>query len=323
MAALFTVYRDDTAPLSLASSSTSRSSAAHNKPSSSSRRLAGDSSSRGGLRLQAKENVDPFKVCSDKAVLGKGKKPAMGGKSLDEAKRRTLASKAVHPTTKAAQRARPSANGVCTGALRTRVIPDALFLDASSSSSSSCPSSAPQSAPSTSSSADAPQLVEIYPSSTLSSPSRSPTSATDSGYARSTSGKASDEDVELEREGQVFADESDAESRRSSMEDREANRRARALTESPLAEITQAFTGLGNFSAANMPPSPSPAVSSFSHSRPPPPTRTRSSPSKSSLSAIPPRMQPYSTTATTKRVKPGQGAASAPRQAPGVKSMRF
>jgi hypothetical protein len=112
------------------------------------------------------------------------------------------------------------------------MIPDALFIDSPPTPPSS---SAVTLAPTASS---APQVVEIYPS-TLSTPRGRPTSATDSGYARSNNGKTSDEDVELEVDARSFGDENDTEEEdeMEETERRAANRRARALTESPLAEV--------------------------------------------------------------------------------------
>ncbi|GAA6002442.1 hypothetical protein JCM10207_001121 [Rhodosporidiobolus poonsookiae] len=311
---LFAVYRDADAPLAPSSTST-RPSGTINKPSS--RRKDGLTSRDGlgrGLKLQQKENVDPFAPHgADKPGLLKGKKPALGAKAADCGRPDGIGYRlpvVMKDGLSTQPRAKPSANGICTGSLRTRVLPDSLFSDDSAA-------------------AAAPQVVDIYPSSPRASTSAStaagecsPSSAVDSGYARSSSGKASDEDLELER-GRAFEDEeSDVSSRDEPVDVREANRRARALTESPLAEITQAFTGLGGFSNAHsntLSPSPSPTQPSFSRPALP---RTRSSPSKTTFGALPPRMQPYSTTATTKRVKPGQNGAGQPRTAPS-RSMRL
>ncbi|BGP15961.1 hypothetical protein JCM10213_004776 [Rhodosporidiobolus nylandii] len=304
---LFAVYRDSSAPAAPTASS-SRPAGLHNKPTS--RRANGVEGSSRGLRLQEKENIDPFALRdAGKAGSGKMKKPALGAKSVESC---GAAGKARPLPAKTGSFTKPSVNGVCTGTLRTRVLPDPLFADDSCASGKSDGKQVDltPAPPST-----APQVVEIYPSSSTSTPCRST-------YARSC-GKTSDEDLELES-GPAFGeygDESDASETSSSASIYEANRRARALTESPLAEITQAFTGLGGFSAANMSPSPSPTSTTFN--RPPPATRTRSSPSKTTLSAIPPRMQPYSTTATTKRVKPGQTAPLAPRAAPASRTMRL
>ncbi|GAA5901468.1 hypothetical protein JCM6882_006286 [Rhodosporidiobolus microsporus] len=317
---LFAVYRDPGVPSSTAAPS-SRSSSTHNNPSASSRRRDGlDSCSSSSVRtakLREKENVDPFKRY-EAGLAGKGgKKAALGAKKLVGDESSSCAGKAGRTATTGVNgKAKPSLNGICTGTLRTKVLPDSVFSDAPPAQQVDA----------------APQVIEIYPSSSTSSPrvsggwDRSPSSsAADSGYARSLSGKASDSDLDAGNGARRLGDESDGEGE---LSDYEANRRARALTESPLAEITQAFTGLGGFSAANanMSPSPSPAQHAFPLSaRPPPPTRTRSSPSKTSLSALPPRMQPYaySTTATTKRVKPGQAAAGAPRAAPTARTLRF
>ncbi|BGP00418.1 Serine/arginine repetitive matrix protein 2 [Rhodotorula toruloides ATCC 204091] len=310
---LFAVYRDETAD-PLPSTSSSRSASSTNRATA--RRKDGLEARDGlrrGLKLQEKENVDPFaRRTVGKDVLGKGKKPALGTKSLDGSCGKGVRQLGAQPSAPLAKPP-PSSNGICTGSLRTRVLPDLPPLapaEDASSGRSSTPSLDPF---------DAPPVVDINLAST-SAPSsprtasgdRSFSSTVDSGYARS-SGRASDDDVELEV-GTVFRDESEAEEE-PVLDDGEANRRARNLTESPLAEITQAFTGLGGFSAANMSPTPShvrrPA------SRPGPPTRTRSSPSKiPSASTLPLRTVPCSTTATTKRVKPGQAASTAPKTAP-------
>ncbi|GAA5835574.1 hypothetical protein JCM11251_002967 [Rhodosporidiobolus azoricus] len=314
---LFSVYRDpgmsDPAP-----APSTRSTSSHNNPSSSRRRDAIDpSSSLRTAKLREKENIDPFAHHgAEKAGLaGKGgKKPALGAKkAIPVGSEVSCAGKMGRSAIGAVSgKAKPlSLNGICTGTLRTKVLPDSLFSEDRSS---------------TSPADSAPQVVEIYPSSSNTSPRLSgswggshSSPAADSGYARSLSGRASDSDLDVAGGSRRFTDESDGEAEAS---DYEANRRARALTESPLAEITQAFTGLGGFSTANMSPSPSPSQASFP-SRPPAPTRTRSSPSKTTLSAVPPRMQPYSTTATTKRVKSGQTGAGAPRGVPTARTLRF
>lgn len=333
---LFAVYRDETAD-PLPSTSSSRFASSTNKATA--RRKDG-LDTRDGLRrdlkLQEKENVDPFtRRASGKDVSDKGKKAVLGAKSLDEGcgkVARQLGAKAAAPLAKTFL----SSNGICTGTLRTRALPDLPPLAPAQDASSLRPSD-PSPDP-----FDAPPVVDIYlaSTSTPSSPraasgDRSFSSTVDSGYARS-SGRASDDDVELES-ATAFHDESEAdrspEQEDPAFSDDEANRRARNLTESPLAEvrdrairlglqetndshsqITQAFTGLGGFSVANM--SPTPSHTRRPISRPAPPTRSRSSPSKvPSISTLPLRAVPYSTTATTKRVKPGQ-VASAPKAAP-------
>ncbi|BGP24461.1 serine/arginine repetitive matrix protein 2 [Rhodotorula toruloides] len=322
---LFAVYRDETAD-ALPSASSSRSASSTN--TAKARRKDGlelRDGHRRGLKLQEKENVDPFaRRPHEKEILGKGKKPTLGAKSLDGSCGKSVRRFAAGPSARLAK-AFPSSNGICTGTLRTRVLPDLPPLVPAEDASSG-PFNAPSLDP-----FDASPVVDISLASTSvpASPQtaagdRSFSSTVDSGYARS-SGRASDDDVELEA-GTVFRDETDVdelleEEEEPVPDDGEANRRARNLTESPLAEITQAFTGLGGFSMANMSPTPSqtrrPAV------RPAPPTRTRSSPSKvPSVSTLPLRTVPYSTTATTRRVKPGQAASTAPKTAP-ARSLRL
>ncbi|GAA6027330.1 hypothetical protein JCM8097_002599 [Rhodosporidiobolus ruineniae] len=319
---LFAVYRDDTAAPLPPPVAASRSSSGINKPSTRRRDgLASLDSAGRGLGLRHKENVDPFaRFGTDKTQGVMGKK-ALGAKAAVNScgsKGKGVDGQAfVKPIPK------PSANGVCTGSLRTRVIPDDPLFSSSAGDFDLPPSS------SSSSSSTEPQVVDIYPSSTASSPR----SAVDSGYAGSA--KASDSDLDLERAVGLFADESSDGEASVELDEGEANRRARALTESPLAEITQAFTGLGGFSLPSnqLPasPSPSPLHASICPASPPPRPklpRTRSSPSKTdraALSAVPPRLMPYSTTQTTRRVKPGQQAAERerPRAAPGARTMRI
>ncbi|BGP31878.1 hypothetical protein JCM10296v2_003656 [Rhodotorula toruloides] len=316
---LFAVYRDETAD-PLPSTSSSRSASSTNRATARRKdALEARDGLRRGLKQQEKENVDPFaRRTVGKDVLGKGKKPALVARSSDGSCGkgvRQLGAKPSEPLT----RQFPSSNGICTGSLRTRVLPDLPPLapaEDTSSGRSSTPSL---------DRFDAPPVVDINLASTsapcsprTASGDRSFSSTVDSGYARS-SGRASDDDAELEV-GTVFRDEREADQSLEAdeepvLDDGEANRRARNLTESPLAEITQAFTGLGGFSAANM--SPTPSHTRRPASRPGPPIRTRSSPSKvPSVSTLPLRTVPYSTTATTKRVKPGQAASSAPKTAP-------
>ncbi|GAA5983208.1 hypothetical protein JCM11641_006850 [Rhodosporidiobolus odoratus] len=306
---IFAVYRDPTAPPA-PSTSSSRPIGTINKPSS--RRKDTLESTFRGLRLQEKENVDPF--APGKAALGKGKKPALASKAVDSCGAKVNGCRPPQP--KAGVKGKATTNGICTGTLKTRVIPDSFFADPPALDGKSDNAKLP---PANALSSRRPEMIDIYPTSTVSTPSRSPSSASDSGYARSNrSGKSSDGGFELDKMPRFgeYGDESDASREDSdSVDGREADRRARALTESPLAEITQAFTGLGGFSTANMSPSPCPTTQT-TLSRPPAPVRTRSSPSKTTLSAIPPRMQPYSTTATTKRAKPGQGSVMAPKTAP-------
>lgn len=152
-----------------------------------------------------------------------------------------------------------STNGICTGTLRTRVLPDLppLPLPAAEVADST-----PAAAPTTVSSTRQPirrkpsvaaELSLPRPGSAESSPrsscDQSYASATDSGYAQSPGAppvhEADFNELEARTEG-MFADELDSDMSLASVEEHEeeeviasfdANRRARALTESPLAEV--------------------------------------------------------------------------------------
>ncbi|BGP39823.1 hypothetical protein JCM10449v2_003775 [Rhodotorula kratochvilovae] len=322
---LFAVYRDAGAPAP-SSSSVGRALAAPPNKALARRKDAHSARGEGTRALGEKENVDPLLPLlgrpggKDALAAVRGKKPALGAKRVDAEGGKGV--RALPPRTVGGK---VHANAVCTGTLRTRVLPDLPPLEADADVERVVPA-VPPAPPRT---AD----VRLDGDNNERSPrtsgdgsflSASTGSASDSGYARSSSARASDAELDLDIAA-AFADEDNgdrsAELERA-VDDREADRRARALTESPLAEITQAFTGLGRFSLANM--SPSPAVRPSS-SRPAPPARTRSSPTKvPSLSALPARMAPYgySTTATTKRAKPAP-PAGAPGEKPARASLRF
>ncbi|GAA5830257.1 hypothetical protein JCM5353_005366 [Sporobolomyces roseus] len=315
---LFAVYRDTTALPP--SHSTSRRTGTSINPGANIKKKDGLSvfrdntpSSNGQLE---KENLDPLNKGGKKVLSGgKGKKPVMSGKSdcgsggnavKPVAMGDRMVKKVQQPTT------RPPTNGVCTGTLRTRTLPPLPPLESEEVQIPLAPT-APLPPPVT----EISRPKSPAPRNNLPRSAESPASNVDSGY-----GRVSDLD-------RGFDDESDLSLEVESVEGddaREGNRRARALTESPLAEITQAFTGLGRFSNNNnnnnfdnTPASPSP--SQYISQRPKLP-RTRSSPSKS-VSALPPRLQPYSSlNATTKKLKPGQLAATAPKAAPS-RSLRF
>ncbi|GAA6059285.1 hypothetical protein JCM10212_006678 [Sporobolomyces blumeae] len=314
---LFAVYRDPTLP------APGQASSQRSTGSTNMRRKDGFAVFRATTGASAnaghKENIDPFSLGGGKKVsgLGKGKKAAMGAKSLEAGSCSAASTKSSvlssRPTRipKTASLSQPSTNGICTGTLRTRVLPDLPPLEpetdaVKASSASGRPPHRPAGLDLTRS-----QLPTLGNSSERCLDS--PASNVDSGYAAS--GKASDTELEagLEDGGANFDDESDMslDVDGSEITTHEANRRARALTESPLAEVTQAFTGLGNFS--NAPASPSPTQVALNRVVPPP--RSRTSPSKS-VSSLPPRLRPYSTTATTKKVKPGQTAPAQPKAAP-------
>lgn len=94
-------------------------------------------------------------------------------------------------------------------------------------------------------------------------------------------------------------------------------------------QVTQAFTGLGGFSVANMSPSPTvhhPAAP-FSSYRPSLLSHPTGSPTRQNLSHAgmsagggPAGLRTF--TGTTKRLKPGQTVPSAPKAAPG-RTMRL
>ncbi|GAA5822691.1 hypothetical protein JCM3770_003370 [Rhodotorula araucariae] len=319
---LFAVYRD-AAPSSLPSGSQCRApTCAPNKARAHRKDTAPSTRHEGGLRartLGEKENVDPAaaRVGGKDALAGKARKPALGAKRADAEGCGGKGARASLPRGLGGQGA---TNGVCTGTLRTRVLPDLPPLEPEADVERVVP-------------APPPATIDVHLDAENRSPrtsgnasflSASTGSASDSGYARSSSAHARDTELDFDMAA-AFADEGNAERSHElqrAMTDREADRRARALTESPLAEITQAFTGLGRFSVANMSPSPSVRPST---SRPAPPPRTRSSPSKApSLSALPIRMAPYaySTTATTKRAKPGPPAAASDKPR-GAAPLRF
>ncbi|GAA5880661.1 hypothetical protein JCM3774_000568 [Rhodotorula dairenensis] len=347
---LFAVYRDDTlgqppAPASSASRGSSINKLAARRQGEGS----GLNLPRRGLGLSEKENIDPLKPTSaGKGVLGKGK--GLGKVAKSAPCRKTLAASpaapnaVVRPLRRGGGNEAPTTNGICTGTLRTRVLPD---LPPLLSSPGAEQLRSDQGAATEAAAARKPSVVELRFESTGSSPQssgdRSYASATDSGYAQSpTASTRGTGPLDPEtRKGNVFADddvetESDMslvmmeeEEKDEGLVDVEADRRARALTESPLAEITQAFTGLGGFSVANMSPTPATAgypAARFSASvsaRPPSSLRPPVSPTRKTFSGV--RTGAGGVPAflgTTKRLKPGQTVPSAPKTAPG-RSMRL
>lgn len=209
--------------------------------------------------------MDPF---APRVTLGKPHKVALGSKSLASAP-----SSCAAPPGKTKQPfVQPSDNGVCTGTLRTRVAPTFDESPAapalapshkatkqpqpsrstlSASSSFAIPPASTHSAPAA--------IVEILPSPVASMRSRlsvedSPSSARDSGYAHSSGavsedeGCGSEDDVKVQQVAWRNEDERTvklgAVPRRRGGERKSAeegsDRRARALTESPLAEVSPA-----------------------------------------------------------------------------------
>ncbi|GAA6010679.1 hypothetical protein JCM11491_002892 [Sporobolomyces phaffii] len=311
---LFAVYRDPGA-VEPAPPASRRANGASSNSNNNTRKKDGafavwtDSTRPAALiRALEKENLDPSRLGGGKkAALGakaKNVKPSDGRSSCGPVKA-VMGERRVKRVTPVA-----STNGICTGSLTTRELPPLPPLEPES----------------TSPRASMPSRTASPPRRTLSSPvvecGDSPASNVDSGY-----GKVSDSEraLDYDDESDMSLDVDDA------FDPRESDRRARALTESPLAEITQAFTGLGRFS--NAPASPSPSsqtlVAQIRRSALPPAPKTHkpSSPSKS-LSALPPRLRPYSTTATTRKVKPGQTTADVPKLGPSAtatatRSLRF
>lgn len=368
---LFTVFHDNQ-PTSLPTSTKPRrapsSSTTNNKP------LAVFSDSKAALGLSGmtslgKENVDPFlrSKPAGKTGLG-GKKPALGSK---------LAPPAARPSCISLTPSSSSGNGVCTGQLRTRALPS--FDDPAPTPAAPILTSALK------------EAVPVPPSPAYSVASTSslhserlgaagtPNSARDSGYARSVSsspsspsssvGDEGDEGWARSRRGQeektvkiseVGSTRRRRSTRKQEISEKEADRRARGLTESPLAEVrwacysyssscspflfpqqsrgaaltfslvcsfqqlTQAFTSLGSFSLPNSnttgPGSPSP-LSSYTK-----PTRRTSPPpaGKTHSSA-----KPYANSAPTQtmRKKKPASSGSVPTSLlageSGVRSMRF
>ncbi|GAA5956158.1 hypothetical protein JCM8115_001640 [Rhodotorula mucilaginosa] len=357
---LFAVYRDDAAGLAPPPApSTSRGAPTNKLAAAAPQRRQFD-----GLGQREKENMDPSSMSRKGALLGKGGKAALGksAKSGDGGStcappqvRRGLGAAAPQVQKVARERTTTpaSTNGICTGTLRTRVLPDLPPLPAATPASLSSTHQSIQ--------RKKPSVVELRlppppppPDSAESSPrsscDRSYASATDSGYAQSPGApllpvhqndgeqvEFGDDDSKLEaRTEGMFVDEIDSDMSLASVEEREeaaasfdANRRARALTESPLAEVTQAFTGLGGFSVANMSPSPAAHHPTATFAHRPSLLSHPTSPTRQNLSLVgmsgrggggPAGLRTF--TGTTKRLKPGQTVPSAPKAAPG-RTMRL
>lgn len=312
---LFAVYRDDTAGPSAAAASGAATCAAGStnrgslppsrRHDGSTARLAGSR----GLGLREKENLDPFAVRPvrmGKGELGKGKLAAGAGKggkveggvARPAPSRRGLGASAQVLNRGEASVSRPSENGICTGSLRTRVLPDLPPLPAPTpepTSSSSRPTTVRLGCPDGAGSAE---------SSPRTSCDTSFGSATDSGYAQSprrrlrpgASPAEEEHGSEVPEAGNAFEDETDSDM---SMVDSEvsggvksADRRARALTESPLAEVSSVPVTLSlRRRCSYLPttdrvrcldrsrkPSPASAGSRSQTCPPPPPRRPRSVP---------------------------------------------
>ncbi|KWU46298.1 hypothetical protein RHOSPDRAFT_32300 [Rhodotorula sp. JG-1b] len=360
---LFAVYRDDAAGLAPPPAPSTSRGASTNKLAAAPQRRQFD-----GLGQREKENMDPLSMIRKGALLGKGKaglgksaKSGDGGSTCapPQVRRGLAAASQVQKTTKTTTTA-TSTNGICTGTLRTRVLPDLPPLPATNSTPAAATATATLSNTRQPIRRKNPSVVEVRlppppesaessPRSSSSSCDRSYASATDSGYAQSPGApllpvhqndgeqvefNTDDNKLEAARTEGMFADEMDSDMSLASVEEEEvavtfdANRRARALTESPLAEVTQAFTGLGGFSVANTSPSPAlhhPAapVSSYRPallSHPTSPTRQNLSHAGMLAGGGPAGFRTF--TGTTKRLKPGQTVPSAPKAAPG-RTMRL
>ena len=271
---LFAVYRDDAAGLAPPPAPSTSRGASTNK------RLAAAAAPQrrqfDGLGQREKENMDPSSMIRKGALLGKGKatlgksaKPGDGGSTCapPQVRRGLAAASQAQKTTKTTTET--STNGICTGTLRTRILPDLPPLPATDSTPAAT-ATATLSSTRQPTRRTKPSVVELRlppppppaPGSAESSPrsscDRSYASATDSGYAQSPGAPLlpvhqndgeqvefnnnNNNELEARTEG-MFADEMDSDMSLASAEEEEvavtfdANRRARALTESPLAEV--------------------------------------------------------------------------------------
>lgn len=201
-----------------------------------------------GSHALGKENLDPSHRSKPlgKAALG-GNKPA-------------LVSKLAPPTTRpssslvnAKATAAATGNGVCTGLLRTRVLP--AFDDPPTTAPIPAPSN--RNGPVPPSPAYSVASTSSLHSEALGGSMGTPNSARDSGYARSPSsspGSASEGEDGREAEGwarrrarkeeektvqihEIGSTRRRRSTRKQEISDKEADRRARDLTESPLAEV--------------------------------------------------------------------------------------
>lgn len=185
--------------------------------------------------VQEKENFDPLSKAGKKAILGgKGKKGVSEARFGDCGRVSAPAKLAMGERTvkKAVKNSVPSVNGICTGTLRTRVLPPLPPLENDFAEAQHAITSA------------SPPLVTTVEmarpetpglSSTEHRCADSPASNVDSGY-----GKVSDVDFQSDG-GLDFDDESNMSLEVQEVDTREANCRARALTESPLAEVSSSF----------------------------------------------------------------------------------
>lgn len=234
---LFAVYRDTGAPQS--SHAASRRAGGGPTPSSSNnnnnniRQKGAFAVLRDTPKLNEKENLDP--VARPIGKLGKGivhKKAHPIPVAADcNASRGAFGHKSVQRSHNAPTVV--SANGICTGTLKTRVLPPLPPLEEP---------------PVAARSVDRARLVSPVAPSRIgtTSPVRatgvgrseardSPASNVDSGYGRASDCDDRSIDTAEEVQGATFDDESDMSIE---VDTNELNRRARALTESPLAEVS-------------------------------------------------------------------------------------
>jgi len=178
--------------------------------------------------LQEKENLDPLNRGGKKVGLSAKKKKVYSDQGKCSGS--TVREKAVmgeRIPKKVNRTPMPSENGICTGTLKTRTLPPLPPLEPESTDAPIQLSSAPTPAlpPSIT---EIPRAASPLPAFLASQCADSPASNVDSGY-----GKLSDSDLEAEG-GIDLNDESDMSIE---VDTTELNRRARALTESPLAEV--------------------------------------------------------------------------------------
>lgn len=244
---LFAVYRDDMAVAGPSNAFNPASATLTNKPSS---RRQDDAqpltATRRGLGTREKENDSPFGAPAlGKAAFKKGDGPLKVAKSGEGSSRAPVRRGLGASAKVGLQIARPSTNGICTGSLRTRVLPDLPPLPVDSAATG--PSVSIVGGDHDSASEVLP-VVEITTGETHSAESsprgscdRSYASTTDSGYAQSPRPRTRTRPAAPTESlvGDVDGAESDmslvGEERPIDVAD--ANRRARALTESPLAEV--------------------------------------------------------------------------------------
>lgn len=227
---LFTVFHDSDLSPPPASRSTTAKPKVRRKPG-----LGGGLG--GGLEgtgRVGKENYDPFAPGTGSAKSGKGCGVSKGEKQHAS----LLPPKVVAPRLASSNRPSAttdvsiSANGVCTGTLRTRVMPDLPPLPRSFRSHHNPYPSIPRSKPTSPSTEEVDEsalMGMLYPNRFESF--GTPSSAKDSGYALSEASRS-----ELEVDGQEMGE------MRMGFDEVDSDTLARNLTESPLAEVRPSFS---------------------------------------------------------------------------------